>query len=299
MPHEKKQRTERLLQTAEEAQTELCRHAAGYLEGHHSLGENGGFSLVPEKLPKELIPSSVMIDDYGSIWNEERFMVPRAPLEIGVLEHEFSKVTPGISCHSMPIKFPGTEIRVPKELEQFLPAIKLAAEFEATVNPHYEQCYAYIGVDQSMMKVGAPQRSTEIHTDGIQGPRIQPKIPIEHTYLCIDRDPTKVYVQPFNLRGATADTHLLTPIFEAQAKEDSVVLVRPYVLTLLDAYTVHQAVPAEESGIRTLIKISFSKRIFDRRGNTRNELFDYNWETHARPIPSSLIRGAPPADQCH
>jgi hypothetical protein len=231
-----------------------------------------------------------MIVDYGTIWDEQKFLVPRAPIDIGTVGGEFSKSTPGISCHSMPIKMPGTGFRVPIELEQFLPAIKMCAAFEATVNSNMMQdCFAYIGIDQSYVEAGKRQRSAEKHTDGIQGPRIQPKIPIEHTYLCVDRDPPKVYVQSFDLGEAKADTHFLTPIFEKQAKESSALRMKPYVISLLDAYTVHQAVLATESGLRTLMKLSFSTRTFDRTGNSHNYLFDYNWEMHSRPVPTNLI----------
>ncbi|HMO02466.1 MAG TPA: hypothetical protein PKD37_04415 [Oligoflexia bacterium] len=254
------------------------------------MGQRGGYSFVPALLPRHLIPNNQMVADYCTIWDESKFLVPREPIEIGTVGKDFSAVTSGISCHSMPIKMPGTDFRIPLELEQFLPAIEMCANFEGAVDPQMmEKSFAYLGIDQSYVEVGKRQRSAEKHTDGIQGPRIQPKIEIEHTYLCVDRDPPKVYVQEFFLGNAKADTHFLTPYFEKQADESKALQLRPYVISLLDAYTVHGSVVAEESGIRTLMKLSFSTRLFDRKGNSHNLLFDYNWEMHPRPIPTNLI----------
>lgn len=286
-------RVDRSAQSAEEAEVEFNRHAAGFLDGEHPMGLDGGFEFSPLKISKSLVPDTVMVRDYGTIWNEARFLEARQPIHVGRVSKEFSRVSAGISCHSMVVKMPGTPFRVPAELRQFLPAINMCAAFEAAVNPIFDESFAYLGIDQSYVIAGKRQRSAEKHTDGIQGPRIQPKIPIEHTYLCVDRDPTRIYTHPFNLAGAKADSHYLTPIFEKEADEDRSIQMEPYVISLLDAYTVHCAVPASKSGIRTLMKLSFSTRLFDRRGNSHNYLFDYQWETHSRPVPTNLIGYVP------
>ncbi len=61
---------------------------------------------------------------------------------------------------------------------------------------------------------------------------------------------------------------------------------KPWEIQLMDAYTVHRGCEATERVDRTWIRLSFEVRIFDRLGNTKNPMFDYNWEMEPRDIES-------------
>jgi hypothetical protein len=47
---------------------------------------------------------------------------------------------------------------------------------------------------------------------------------------------------------------------------------------MFDAYSVHGAVEAQETAVRTFVRFFYSLSVYDwTRGNTHNALFDYDW----------------------
>lgn len=268
------------------------RHQMGVIASNLNLekmGQHEGFAVILKPLTYDL-PESPIIDDMNTIWDLKKFSEMRRPLNVKELSFKdiFSKAT-SPSVTDMPIKFPGTGYRIPNELRQYKEALQACIDFEHASNPKArENYYAYLTIDQSYVKRGSSQRGLGLHSDSIQGPRIQPKVEIEHTYLCVDRDPTVFCVQPFDMGKYDTRQHWLNAIFEQQAKKQNYTSHNPYTVNLFDAYSVHSAVPAAESATRTLFRLIYSVRQFDRLGNTHNNLFDYNWKMQRRPLPANL-----------
>jgi len=63
----------------------------------------------------------------------------------------------------------------------------------------------------------------------------------------------------------------------------------PYDITFIDSYLVHSANKIEDSKPRTFVRLSYSVRQFDRKGNSKNNCFDYSWEMFSRNISKDLV----------
>ena len=269
----------------------LPRHRQGSADynSRFSVGAQGGLRIRANPYLKSL-PSSPILEDMNTIWDQSKFNTPRSPLIVsaGLQDKAAFSKAGVVSVSDMPIRFPGTEYRLPAELAQFEEAVRACADFAHAANSEIDDYYAYLTIDQKKVAKGRTQRGTEPHSDSIQGPRISPKTRVEHTFLCVDRDPPMVYEQGFDLNGYDADRYFLNPIFAEQADPEKAVCPEPYSMILMDAYTVHQAVPSTQSSDRTLFRLVYSTREFDRLGNTHNDMFDYDWDMVPRPFPQSL-----------
>ena len=67
-----------------------------------------------------------------------------------------------------------------------------------------------------------------------------------------------------------------------QAKEEYNVSFDNNSLLRLDQFNIHKVSDAPFEGMRTFVKISFSKDKYDLKGNSHNFLFDYDWEMKVR-----------------
>lgn len=242
------------------------------------------------------IPSaeeSPIMADLNSVWDLKKFMTPRLPVSLGLMtpeeSAEFSR--PGAPrALDMPIKFPGSDYRIPKEFEQFRAVIERVARFEAAVNGRcLDEYYCYMTVDQGMLRPGALQREAPCHVDGFQGARWNPKTRINHTYVVSDLAPTTYYPQAFDFSELDEARHNFFWEMNRQvAERKSAGAWRPQEreINLIDAYTVHRGSEAKEEALRTWIRLSFEVRKFDRLGNAHNPLFAYDWEMVRRDIES-------------
>lgn len=256
------------------------------------LGDRGGYSLdVNSDFVGEIPWESPLIRDVHTVFTLEGFERPRAPFGIG--QGDLSRVEHGTEFFGLPIKFPGTEYRVPNELECISAILELCASFEGRVNPHVNEYYTYLSLYRTYISTGERQLTAGLHSDGVQGRRIEPKLPIEHGYAVTDSYPTHFFPQAFDMTGIDVNVHLLDAVFESQVDRDNVVTNEPGTVIFFDAYCVHQAVPAADSGWRAFLKVMYTPRQYDRLGNAVNQLFtkDYDregWEFQPRPIPQDL-----------
>lgn len=247
------------------------------------VGAAGGFSISPQGPVPEL-PDSPILTDIGTVWDPDRFAVARGPISLGYLEERARFSTSSTTTVSnLPVKFPGSDYRVPSELACATEALQLCITCEHAINPEVDEYYAYLTVDRGRIPAGLTQRGVDIHADWLQGQRVSPKTPIEHGYFATDRDPPRFFNQPFYLRASDIETDSFNAAFEAQARPRCAVRPDPYEVLLFDAYSVHGAVPASTTGTRTFLRFFYSVRI-DRRfaSGTHNSLFDYDWEIGAR-----------------
>lgn len=245
-------------------------------------------ALIPE-IPFE----SPIIQDLNSIWDTEKFQTPRTPVSLGVLSptelQEFSKWgVPRIL--DMPIKFPGTDFRLPEEIAQFKDVIQRIADYELAINPDcFDEYYCYLTVDQGIIEPGNLQREAPCHVDGFQGARWNPKVKINHTYTVGDALPTVFYPQSFDFSKLDEAKH--NYFFEmnrqvALNNSADVFQGKEGEILLMDAYCVHRGSEAIDLTPRTWIRLSFEVREFDRLGNAHNPLFEYDWKMVPRDIES-------------
>lgn len=95
----------------------------------------------------------------------------------------------------LPIKFPGTGYKLPRELEALEPMIRRNAEYEkficldSHVNP--EATFCHITCDFSYVPAGEYHRYSGFHGDGIQGTKLTPKVNVEHSYIQTWEPPTE------------------------------------------------------------------------------------------------------------
>lgn len=267
---------------------------------------HSGFFLEPN--PEEdrtVIPyENPIIQNLNKVWDLKNFKIPRNLVSLGELAWEegvsFSKST-GIRILDMPIKFPGSEFRVPQELQPFLPVIQRVANYEARVNPQcYDEYYCYISVDQQLVKAGNLQREAPAHVDGFQGARWNPNVRCNHTYVISDHIPTVYYIQPFELDMLDEAKHNFFWEFNRQVAATNSTFAwrpRPYELNMMDCYTVHRGDEAAVDTFRTWVRLSFEVRIFDRLGNAHNPMFKYDWEMVPRDIEGlNLVAYDPTGD---
>jgi hypothetical protein len=263
-------------------------------EGTRITPDSG--AKVPE-IPRE----SPVIQDLNSIWDTSKFMTPRAPVSLGVMTGEelekFGKWgVPRVL--DLPIKFPGSDFRLPKELEQFADLVQKVANYELAINPGcFDEYYCYMTVDQGVITPGRLQREAPCHVDGFQGARWEPKVRINHSYTVGDALPTKYYVQPFDFSQLDEAKHNYFWEMNRQvAATNSEHACQPVAgeITMMDAYCVHRGVEAEKETPRTWVRLSFEVRQFDRLGNAHNPMFSYKWSMVPRDIEGLNLQAFDP-----
>ncbi len=244
-----------------------------------------------------------ILNDLNTVWDVEKFKVPRKPLSVGFIPEDERETfcRPGVpKVRDMPIKFPGSDIRIPAELAQFEGVIRQIIAFEMRINPDFNEYYCYLEVDQSTVMPGRLQRELPCHVDGFQGARWDPKVKINHSYLVGSALPTIFYPQSFDLTALDEKKHNFFWEMNRQVAEtDSMYAYQgePFEIQLMDAYTVHRGCAASEPTERTWIRLSFEVRKFDRIGNTKNPMFEYDWKMEPRDIEElNLVAFDPSSD---
>ncbi|MBL9105210.1 MAG: hypothetical protein JNL82_29965 [Myxococcales bacterium] len=268
----------------------------GYRGKHYTLpalDAAGAVFLEPraDVEPPALPADSPILDGIATVWDLENFKVPRQPVRLGhvpAVERD-ALVRPGMPrTLDMPIKFPGSEFRLPAAFAQLRWLIQRVADIELVVNPRaYDEYYCYMTVDQGLVPAGALQREAPCHVDGFQGARWTPKVRINHTYTVSDVLPTAYYVQPFDFTGLDEARHNFFFEMNRQVAASNSAHewhADPWELTLMDAYSVHRGAAAAVATPRTWIRLSFEVRVFDRLGNAHNPLFRYDWPMVPRDI---------------
>ena len=238
--------------------------------------------------------------ELNMVWNFKRFQKPRMPVTTGMVADQARFVEPsGLRILDLPVKFPGTNYRIPHECRQFVEVIMQIVNCEVTINPLTDLFYAYLTVDQDPVKKGFTQRKPGLHVDGFQGVRIQPKLPIDHSYIVSDRYPTVFYTHGFDVEHLDESAHNFFLEFDEQAQEEITWKPQPFQICLINAYQVHRSDYAIKNSDRTFVRLSYTLRQFDRLGNTHNPLFDYDWEMVPRDMQATLIKFSPTKEICH
>lgn len=246
-----------------------------------------GFVVTPKAIAKP-DTSSPVYGDMLKPWDLSRMAVARAPVPIGKIEDKAAFSKPTVSVLNMPIKMPGTDFRIPAELEQFREFIQKMIDHEAAVNPDMDGYYAYLTVDQNEVKAGATQRRPGVHIDGVQGARYKTKIVPEHLYSVSDALGTVFYPQSFDMSAVDPAKHHVHAELERQADESRAIRAADHEIYFWDSYSAHRADIATQDLTRTFVRVEFSKKVYDASGDTVSPLFEYDWKRVDRPIPADL-----------
>lgn len=224
-------------------------------------------------------------------WDISLFGQINLPDVVGELkDKEGFSVNRGIRVLDMPVYMPGIGWRVPKEHRQFIEVIAKATHYEMKVNNDIKDFYCYITVDQKPCNPCVSQRRSGCHSDAFipnhKGEQVDitaengchiPNVGlVDRTYLCYDSMPTEFFAGPFTING---DCENVLNNFDIVASTQHPIIYPAYNVLCIDPYDVHRAAINKTSEIiqRTFIKVSFSRIRFNRKLNTHNDLFDYDW----------------------
>ncbi len=245
--------------------------------------------LNPDTDPDELF--------FARQWSFDEFAKPNLPIIIGQIENKeaFSKPN-GIRVLDMPLRMPDQGWKIPPELEQFTDAIREAVRYEKMINPHFEDFYCYVTIDQKDVAPQVSQRRLGWHTDAFVTNETGVQIDVvpqdkealgymtgeeaERTYIATDALPTLFLEGPFDLSQVNPEEHhKVEDTFREIAEHKEPFEHPPYTMLRLDPFTVHSARVNETDQTipRTFIKIQFSRYKYNRVGDTHNPHFDYNW----------------------
>jgi len=243
--------------------------------------KHDGFTIKPEKKVKfdDGVKGKV-VDCLGTLWDPDQFEYVRRPVVVGEVEdrERFSlPVVPRVL--DLLIKKPGEDYYLPLDLVQFLPTIQEIINLEHSINPHTDDYYCCITVDQGYVEPKNMQRNSGFHVDGYQGPRIRPKRkPITHNYIVSDCLPTVFLAQSLAVSHIDDSQYNICLEFDRLAKPENYFQSKPYQITLMDAYTVHSSAIATQKRFRTFLRATFTQLQFDRLGNSVNPLVAPDWD---------------------
>lgn len=145
----------------------------------------------------------------------------------------------------------------------------------------YVNSYVYLTAKHMYQTPACTYNRPGWHSDGFMTDDIN--------YIWYDKDPTIFNCTEFKL--SQDDTLSLKEMNEQWEIEHNKAYPNNTILRL-DQYNIHR-VGSSYFGMRTFVKVSFSKDRYDLIGNSHNYLLDYNWEMKPRKeqrnIPQSKI----------
>lgn len=184
----------------------------------------------------------------------------------------------------MPIKLIGeTKISVEPRLMIFDKIIGVACcDFIGTRGLNeFVASYVYITAKRRFQKPGQGITRPGWHCDGFKTTDIN--------YLWSDNTPTVFNNSEFDLCD---DENLSMVQMTAQADPIHNFYYPNDALLRVDEKVVHKPDDVSEDGMRTFVKISFSRDKYDLAGNTINYMLDYDWQYRPREfrrnVPQSL-----------
>lgn len=208
------------------------------------------------------------------------------PLVIGTMPRTlFEFPHYGLRILDMPIKFPNQQPAIPDYAMKFGKFINRCLDHAW---PTARDCYAYLTVDQGLVKAGTSQRTAGAHVDGFQGTRIKDALPHDFGYCASNALPTIFYKQTWDVAHLDKGRDNFFLEFDRQAIGLAEWQPTPCDIVYFDAYSVHRGAVATEDVARTFLRLSFSVREYDRLGNSINPLLSYGWRYERRQISKDL-----------
>ena len=146
--------------------------------------------------------------------------------------------------------------------------------------------YVYLTAKKMYQSDGCSFNRKGYHSDGFLTDDIN--------YIWCDKNPTVFNLTNFNL---TLDDTESMEEMEAQADDLKVLSHPENSLLRLDQYNIHKVSESKEMVLRTFIKVSFSLDKYDLKGNSKNELLDYNWTMRDRDTERNIPQKLTPSQQ--
>tara|TARA_R110000782_G_scaffold144871_2_gene237686 strand:- start:5050 stop:5904 length:855 start_codon:yes stop_codon:yes gene_type:complete len=147
----------------------------------------------------------------------------------------------------------------------------------------WNQSYVYLTAKHMYQPPNSSFNRHGYHTDGFLTDDIN--------YIWSDKFPTIFNTTNFNL---TLDDRISIGEMEEQAKPENEVIYPDKSIVRLNQYNIHKVGDSSAGGMRTFIKVSFSKDKYDLIGNAHNYLLDYDWvmknRSVERNIPQTIIQ---------
>lgn len=192
----------------------------------------------------------------------------------------------------LPIKLPNinTEPCLEERLEVFSPLIgRACCDFIGDYGlDRYVESYVYLTAQHQYQPPGKGFNRPGWHTDGFGTDDV--------TYIWSNSQPTIFNAGPFNLSD---DDHLSMIEMEQQASAVNDYTFPNNSLLRIDQHSVHKVAPYEQ-GNRAFFKLSFSRDIYNLKGNSINHKLrklwpdKYNWKyldrSLTRNVPQPLVK---------
>lgn len=238
-------------------------------------------------------------------WDVEQFNKINLPDVVFEVDNkrDFSNHGNGrVRVLDLPILMPMKGIRIPDNIPKvFADIARRVIDIEQEMYGDMDNMYVYITIDQKIVQEGKTGRRSGAHSDAyIERDNRQIDVTEEsydvvakengyatNTYVVSDCLPTEFFKACFPLEDVSCNASLQT--FDEIAENSEKITYPNFNVLRLTPYVVHRAAMCHETTERTFMKISISDKKYAREGNTKNDLFDYNWEYK----PRSDVRNHP------
>ena len=141
----------------------------------------------------------------------------------------------------------------------------------------FKENYVYVTAKYMYQESGCSYNREGYHSDGFMTDDIN--------YIWSDKNPTTFNTSRFNI---TLDDSVSLIEMDKQAGVHNDIQFENNTLLRLNQFNIHKVSFSEESGMRTFVKVSFSKDKYDLIGNSVNYLLDYDWDYKARKIDRNI-----------
>lgn len=163
-------------------------------------------------------------------------------------------------------------VRIPERLK-FLRGLIWDAIDDAEKTLDVQKHYIYLTAKTLWVEGGFSGNRPGWHADGYGSDG-------DLNYIWANMNPTEFAVQDFV--DIPDDDFASMQAMEAQIDPQRIVTYPDCHLLRLDESVVHRVNPDIRAGMRTFVKISFSRHRFNLKMNSHNHLFDYRWQMHDR-----------------
>lgn len=236
----------------------------------------------------------ILAQDVRMPFQAGRFAIPRRPVPVATME-------PGILGHGLPscldmlVMVPGGAVTLPEPYRSDAGVSAFMEEclrFEDGLLPGWRGThYAYLTVDCREVKAGRTHRNAGWHFDGMQGTRYPTKLDACHQYVVSDRMPTEFTDAATDAAGLDEDAHNWFVELGRQVPEDAPILrPAPGEIVAMSAYQLHRSPVAGpgDGGWRAFLRLDFSLKMQDRKGNSINPDLPAPFPYVDRPMPGHL-----------
>lgn len=254
----------------------------------------GGIHLTPQvRDDLDYDRDNPIVSEMDTLWDLSRFKIPHTPLSFGQISEAAQldflvPITESARVLDMPIRFPGTDYRLPRELGYLRKALQECIDVYESVHPNPSRGYCYLTFDHKLVRPDVLMREAPAHVDGFQGARWLDNPRAINNSITIDSClPTVYYPMPFDFDALDIAKHdFFWEMNNQIAKDNSAHTWKANVFDIawMNGYCVHRGAEAPHAMERRWMRLSWEDRIFDRLGNAHNPLFEYDWEMVERDI---------------